>query len=191
MKIFEHKFINLRFVSFVSSTSTFHFWHAGAKFTTMVNYSHRLAAAMKLRLVSTAMLASAICMSYQGVKKVLDGKTRGLGTLNNLSAARYLSVDPEWLAVGVSDEVQIAGAQMMQEGTDDLFSPVRYACNPADLTPLAIELAYTFDELTDRTLRNRAYAAATNEIFKQGQADSGVASIDEPSPVAQKTARHA
>lgn len=129
----------------------------------MVNYSDRLKAAMSLRIVNTPQLAAAMKVSYQAVKKVLDGKTSAFGSVNNLEAARYLSVDSEWLAAGAS--------VVVQENLHGL-PPATVEVQPVaakGLSNLAIELAQTFDELTDRAARNRAYSAATNEIFKQAQ----------------------
>lgn len=45
-------------------------------------------------------LASRMRVTYQAVKKVLDGKSKAFGTENNSAAAIILDVDPDWLATG-------------------------------------------------------------------------------------------
>lgn len=153
----------------------------------MVNYSDRLKAAMSLRSVNVAQLASAMEISYQAVKKVLDGKTSAFGSVNNLMAARYLSVDSDWLAAGASDEVQecLHGLPCAAEASHQPPTATK------QLSPLALELAYTFDELTDRALRNRAYSAATNEIFKQAQQEHAALPSAAPSRAVREAAQHA
>ena len=70
------------------------------RFKTMVEYSERLSAAMRSRGVSTQQLADRLMISYQAVKKVLDGKSAAFSAANNAKAARALSVSSEWLATG-------------------------------------------------------------------------------------------
>lgn len=66
----------------------------------MVEYSERLSAAMRSRGVSTQQLADRLMISYQAVKKVLDGKSAAFSAANNAKAARALAVSSEWLATG-------------------------------------------------------------------------------------------
>lgn len=155
----------------------------------MVNYSERLKAAMTLRSVNTSQLATAMKISYQAVKKVIDGKTSAFGSLNNLTAARYLSVDSDWLADGTSIEVKEGLCGLPCAASDAPQSPEPIQAK--QLSALALELAYTFDELTDRSVRNRAYSAATNEIFKQAQQESCASPNSSPSKSGQEEAQHA
>lgn len=67
---------------------------------TMVEYSERLKAAMARAQVKTRTLSDAIGMSYQGVKKVIDGKSNAFSAENNSRAAAALGVSPDWLATG-------------------------------------------------------------------------------------------
>lgn len=67
---------------------------------TMVDYKDRLAAAMTDAKVSTRQLAKSIGISYQAVKKVLDGDSRSFTAINNDLAAKRLNVSPTWLATG-------------------------------------------------------------------------------------------
>lgn len=66
----------------------------------MVEYSERLKAAMARAQVKTRTLSDAIGMSYQGVKKVIDGKSNAFSAENNSRAAAVLGVNPDWLATG-------------------------------------------------------------------------------------------
>lgn len=66
----------------------------------MVDYKDRLAGAMKVAGLSTQQLADKLNVSYQAVKKVLDGKSAGFGIVNNVRAAAALNVNSDWLATG-------------------------------------------------------------------------------------------
>jgi len=74
--------------------------HNHFKITTMVELKERMAQAMALAKASTADLAKAMGVSYQAVKKVLDGKTAMLTAENNRKAAKFMGVDSGWLASG-------------------------------------------------------------------------------------------
>lgn len=137
----------------------------------MDTYSNRLKEIMDKRCVTVTMLSRACGLSYQAIKKVIDGKTASLGTANNFAAAKYLSVSPAWLA----------GAEGGLDGSQDAQSTivVQAAQSVRPLpSALALELAYTFDELGDRKSRNIAYAAATNAIM-QAQASSVQPSVQQ------------
>lgn len=66
----------------------------------MVDYAERLAGAMKYSGATKTTLARAIGISYQAVKKVLDGGSHSLSAENNSKAARFLGVSSHWLATG-------------------------------------------------------------------------------------------
>ena len=61
-------------------------------------YSDRLKKAMHDAGVSVTQLAAAVGVTYQGVKKVIDGGS--FGSANNAKAAAYLNVSGDWLATG-------------------------------------------------------------------------------------------
>lgn len=63
-------------------------------------YKDRLASAMQAAGVSVAALARELKVSYQAVKKVLDGLSSSFNTDNNATAARFLGVTSDWLASG-------------------------------------------------------------------------------------------
>ena len=107
--------------------------------------------------VDIAALAAHLGMSYQGVKKVLDGKTKAFGTANNFKAAEFLFVSPGWL-------MGIEGAHESTGAAERRLTP---RVDPGEPSALAMELARTFDLLTDRVARNRAYSGASQEIVKQ------------------------
>lgn len=69
-------------------------------FVTMVEYRDRLQLAMDEMGVSAAKLADELDTSYQGVKKVLDGKSGAFSAINHARAARFLEVNSDWLALG-------------------------------------------------------------------------------------------
>lgn len=51
-------------------------------------------------LVSARDLAAELSVSYQAVKKVVDGKSAAFSVANNAYAARVLKVTSDWLATG-------------------------------------------------------------------------------------------
>jgi transcriptional regulator with XRE-family HTH domain len=76
----------------------------------MINtYSERIAAAMKAANCSTSALAAALGVSYQAVKKVLDGKSNALTAENNAKGARFLGVSSHWLATGEGEMIPSNG----------------------------------------------------------------------------------
>lgn len=66
----------------------------------MDEYKDRLLSAMKRVNMTTQQLADKIGISYQAVKKVIDGKSAGFGIINNVRAAAALNVNSDWLATG-------------------------------------------------------------------------------------------
>lgn len=66
----------------------------------MVEYRDRLLSAMNERGVSASELADKLGMTYQAVKKVLDGKSAAFNAVNHALVARYLGVRSDWLALG-------------------------------------------------------------------------------------------
>ena len=82
-----------------------------AQSATMVEYKDRLAEAMRDRTVSASALAKHLKISYQAVKKVLDGKSGAFTASNNDEAAAFLGVSSRWLSRGV-------GAKHSSEGSE-------------------------------------------------------------------------
>lgn len=67
---------------------------------TMVEYKDRIAEAMRDAGVDVASLARHLQMTYQGVKKVIDGNSAEFKVPNHFAAADHLGVSPRWLATG-------------------------------------------------------------------------------------------
>lgn len=66
----------------------------------MDTLAQRLDAAMKAKSVKIPALVAVAGMTYQGIKKVLDGKTASLKYDNLIPIASFLGVNPDWLATG-------------------------------------------------------------------------------------------
>ena len=66
----------------------------------MVDFKDRLALAMKEAGVSKTQLAARLGVSYQAIKKLIDGVSHSMTAANNAAAAAYLQVSSEWLATG-------------------------------------------------------------------------------------------
>lgn len=66
----------------------------------MIEYSERLRSALETRKVSVSQLATGMGVSYQAVKRVLDGLSKAFSAANNTKAAAFLRVSPDWLATG-------------------------------------------------------------------------------------------
>ncbi|VTU25260.1 transcriptional repressor DicA [Variovorax sp. PBS-H4] len=69
----------------------------------MVTLGERLQSAMDARGVTVSRLAKAVGMSYQGIKKIVDGKTQGMSADNLMATAAFLSVNAEWLRTGAGE----------------------------------------------------------------------------------------
>lgn len=72
------------------------------------SYRTRLADAMRRAAVSPAALAAHLGITYQAVKKVLDGKSAELSAFNSARAARFLGVQTDHLVLGVEAHEAIA-----------------------------------------------------------------------------------
>lgn len=66
----------------------------------MIEYSERLASALKARNTTVSELAAGMGVSYQAVKRVLDGLSKAFSASNNTKAAAFLRINPDWLATG-------------------------------------------------------------------------------------------
>lgn len=66
----------------------------------MVKYRDRLNFAMEAADVDASELARRMGVTYQAVKKVLDGRSNAFSAPNNAKAAQNLKVSSDWLATG-------------------------------------------------------------------------------------------
>lgn len=90
------------------------------------NYSERLSVAMQKRGVNVTTLSKALGLTYQGVKRVVDGHSKAFTAANNEAAARYLRVSPGWLATGRGEMEDETGATPW-EWPFDCVSPQQYS----------------------------------------------------------------
>lgn len=67
---------------------------------TMSEHSQRLLLAMRHSETTTPRLAASLGVSYQAIKKLIDGTSKSLTAENNSKAAKILGVNPDWLASG-------------------------------------------------------------------------------------------
>lgn len=110
-------------------------------------YADRLLHAMSQRNVDVTTLAKALGMSYQGVKRVADGKSKAFTAANNEEAAHFLRVSPRWLATGQGD--MDAGAVRAPDPWPLPFveeADVR-ALPPEQLTALGVAVALAVAQL--------------------------------------------
>lgn len=63
-------------------------------------YQDRLSEAMRDAACDTTRLANHLGLSYQAVRKVEHGLSKSFTAENNSRAAKFLNVDPNWLATG-------------------------------------------------------------------------------------------
>lgn len=68
--------------------------------STMIEYGERLAAALKVSNITVSELATGMGVSYQAVKRVIDGMSKAFSAANNAKAAAFLKINPDWLATG-------------------------------------------------------------------------------------------
>lgn len=69
----------------------------------MIAYKQRLTWSMQQAGVSVILLAEALEVSPQAVRRVLDGSSSAFTAYNNAVAARFLGVNSDWLATGEGD----------------------------------------------------------------------------------------
>jgi hypothetical protein len=108
---------------------------------TMVEYKDRLLLAMKHAPAFAAVpersriqrLADALSLSYQAVKKVLDGKSAAFSAANNARAAAYLGADPTWLATGASSTPAPHYGRDDATHWGDVFADWRLKASPLSL----------------------------------------------------------
>ena len=102
----------------------------------MIEYKERLLEAMGLRDMTVASLSKALSISYQAVKKVVNGKSASFGLVNNQRAAQVLGVSADWLATGqgsmltalathTGEQVQSAQAMAILMASNPEFPAIR------------------------------------------------------------------
>lgn len=66
----------------------------------MVDYVERLELALKHAQVTPKDLQAHLGVSYQAMKKLMDGVSKSLSAENHARAARFLGINSYWLATG-------------------------------------------------------------------------------------------
>ena len=74
-------------------------------------YGSRLAEALLMAGKERQDLADAISVSVQAIGQVIMGKTKALTAENSERAARFLGVNPYWLATGEESSSPVAGSE--------------------------------------------------------------------------------
>jgi phage repressor protein C with HTH and peptisase S24 domain len=99
---------------------------------TMVDYKSRLVDAMrgagyadKDGSPDATRLAKDMGLSYQAVKKVIDGDTNSFSAVNNSAAARLLNVNSDWLATGLGAREPMVAANLFASEPWTDYQPVR------------------------------------------------------------------
>lgn len=100
----------------------------------VTKFSDRLASSMKERAIDISTFARELGISYQAVKKALEGGQFGI--INNVRAAHILGVNSDWLATG-------KGPRLV-EGAD---GPSGSRLSSRDLTPDEQELLENIREI--------------------------------------------
>lgn len=72
---------------------------------------------MRAADVTPTQLAKALRLSYQAVKKVLDGDSRAFNAENNSEAAQYLNISADWLATGRGPRDRVSTGTFIREPT--------------------------------------------------------------------------
>jgi transcriptional regulator with XRE-family HTH domain len=125
----------------------------------LVSYKLRLKELMDAKGIGRSELASAIGISYQGVRKVFDSDG-AFGSENNLKAAEYFGVNAKWLATG-------EGSKLAKDYSLNGASGAYQIGPNAPASPAAMEIALLYDLIPadDRIRRVQAYNAATAAIL--------------------------
>lgn len=105
----------------------------------MVDYSERLHDAMRRAGKDAKQLADRLGVSYQAVKKVLDGKTRAFTAANNEDAAEYLDVRSRWLAKGTGPRSPYHVTEPRREHFANQLEASYIVENPAETDPWMAE----------------------------------------------------
>lgn len=127
-------------------------------------YDERFAALLRERGITAGDMAGCMKLSYQAVKKIVDGKSKMMAADNNARAAAILGVDSDWLATG--------------EGSRER--------SKAPYSASALRVAAIYDQVSPKDRRHIdavADAAASPDDPPEVATDSGERLLPEPMPV--------
>lgn len=157
----------------------------------MVEYKDRLAEAMQDANVSAKWLAGKLGLSYQAVKKVLDGKSASFTAQNHDIVATLLKVSSSWLANGIGQKTLAGGpASMARQAATSPSAPTESASAP-NATPSEDRQRMTAGETLSLAAevtaglslsRRKAIAALAAEMIENGPSPDEIASIDALAP---------
>lgn len=165
----------------------------------MVDYSDRLTASMQQAGVSVTRLAARLGVSYQAVKKVLDGKSKCFSAENNARAAALLGISPDWLVTGKGDSAarSLSTPIQRQSSLEDSLGNTLNPLVDGVMSPEARDIAVHFDLLRHDSDRSSVYVNAMNAIMKtlsgrmtgpQSQPDAAPTPAQAPFALAEKLA---
>lgn len=124
-----------------------------------MSYGSRLKEALALAKKSRRELAACLEVTVQAIGQVINSPTSQLTAENSAHAARFLSVDHHWLAAGQGEPRP----------------------RPA-VSPMAADLARTFDAKTPPELRDTVYAQAVGLIDLSARSSQRGASLAAVAP---------
>ena len=124
-----------------------------------MSYKQRLGELMQVKGIGRQELASAIGISYQGVRKVFDSDG-AFGSENNLKAAEYFGVNPKWLATGEGSKYAKDYTLIGESG-----EYVKQKADPASPSAMEIALLYDLIPMTDRIRRVQRCNVCHSEYF--------------------------
>ena len=134
----------------------------------MSTYNERLAIAMTRAGATPATLAKELGLSYQAVKKVMDGLSSAFNAQNHDKAASFLAVSSSWLA-------------------NDIGPMICSEVQPTRLTSAALFLAESFDALprTTNAEQDAVHDLYWKLIAMMKYGDDALANQPSRQPVAQ------
>lgn len=126
-------------------------------------YDERFAALLRERGITASDMAARLKLSYQAVKKIVDGKSKMMAADNNARAAAILNVDSDWLATG--------------EG--------RRERGKLPFSERALRIAAIYDQVSpkDRRHIDAAADAAASPDDPSGAAATGSDDVPPPGPI--------
>jgi hypothetical protein len=151
---------------------------------TMVEYKDRLAEAMRDANVTAKGLAGELGLSYQAVKKVLDGKSASFTAQNHDLVATLLKVSSSWLANGIgSKNANSTYDQNMGTGGLLVLDEAHRALAPVGVGGAATQLATSVIGLS--ATRRKAIASLVAGLIESGPTAEEANAIDALAPGAQ------
>ena len=148
----------------------------------MIEYKDRLLEAMEEAQITVAGLAKEMGLSYQAVKKVVDGATTSFTAVNNSRAAEILDRNSNWLATGKGEKKHVERAPSWTPASEpEYLNVVINDLEAADPVPgytqEALALAWLLDQVKDKLDKKKAETEASAVILryvnKTGEAPTG------------------